>query len=310
MIKEPLISVLMPAYNAELYIKDAIESILSQSYKKFELLIYDDGSTDDTRKIIDKYSDERIVKVYADKNSGVVVARNTLIDRAQGAYIALMDADDIAHPMRLEKQIKYLLSNPVDLCGSSQWNLNQLTGRLKASKDSYLDADLRSLLVAYCSICNSTIMGRSEIFKKFKYSLSVPMAEDYYLWCQMAAADYKFANLKDRLLTYRQYPEQSSSKYAYEFQQSTSRIQKNYLDLLGIPIKFRPVYCSLKIRMYRAINLLIYLNKRFPGMTFLASTQIYSRFQLKNNRWCRPFQKIERFFIVGLVYIYFLLDSK
>jgi len=306
MNKEPLISVLMPAYNAERYIKDAIESILSQSYKKFELLIYDDGSTDDTRKMVDKYSDERIVKVYADENSGVVVARNVLIDKARGAYIALMDADDIAHPMRLERQIKYLLNNPVDLCGSSQWNLNELTGKLKASKDSYTDADLRSLLVAFCSICNSTIMGKSDIFKKFKYSLNVPMAEDYYLWCQMAAADYKFAILKDRLLTYRQYPEQSSSKYAYEFQQSTSRIQAIYLDLLGIPIEFRPLHSSLKNRIYKAINLLIYLNKRFPGMSFSAATQIYSRFQPKNNKWCRPFQKLERFVFAGLIYICFL----
>ena len=104
----PLVSVLMPAYNSELYIAEAIDSILNQTYTNLELIIFDDGSSDGTRKIIESYSDPRVVKVLSDQNGGVVRARNDIIDRAQGKYIALMDADDIADPARLQKQIQAL----------------------------------------------------------------------------------------------------------------------------------------------------------------------------------------------------------
>ena len=101
----PLVSVLMPAYNSELYIAQAIDSILDQTHSNLELLIFDDGSSDDTRKVIESYSDLRVIKVLSDQNYGVVRARNELIDRANGKYIALMDADDIAEPTRLQKQL-------------------------------------------------------------------------------------------------------------------------------------------------------------------------------------------------------------
>jgi len=310
MIINPLISVLMPAYNSELYIAEAIESILNQTYQNFELLIYDDGSSDNTRKIIDGYQDSRVIKVYSDANCGVVVARNSLIERASGKYIALMDSDDISDAWRLQKQFDFLESNAIDLCGSSQWNLNQLTGKLKASKDSFSDPDLRSLLVAYCSICNSTIMGKSEIFKEFKYSLEMPMAEDYFLWCQIAAAGYKFANLKDKLLVYRQYPEQSSSRHVSKFKISTLKIQKIYLGRLGVPDKFRPKAMPLGKRLYRASQLLAYLNIKFPGLSISAATQIYTRYQKRSVRWRSPFQKLEKFIVVRSIQFYFLLRRK
>jgi glycosyltransferase involved in cell wall biosynthesis len=306
----PLISVLMPAYNSELYIAEAIESILNQTYQNFELLIYDDGSSDNTRKIIDQYQDSRIIKYYSNHNAGVVVARNSLIDSARGKYIALMDSDDISGVFRLEKQFKFLEKNEIDLCGTSQWNFNQRTGKIKASKDSFSDADLRSLLAVYCSICNSTVMGKSAIFKEFKYSLEMPMAEDYFLWCQIAASGYKFANLKDRLLVYRQYPEQSSSKHASKFKISTLKIQKIYLALLGVPEKFRPKHMPLTMRIYRASSLLIYLNIKFPGMSISAANQIYTRFQNKRVRWIRLFQKLEKLLITTLIQLYFLLIWK
>jgi glycosyltransferase involved in cell wall biosynthesis len=91
----PLVSVLMPAFNSELYIAEAIESILNQTYRNIQLFIFDDGSTDNTRAVIEEYDDPRIVKILSDKNFGVVHARNEMIDIADGKYIALMDADDV-----------------------------------------------------------------------------------------------------------------------------------------------------------------------------------------------------------------------
>jgi glycosyltransferase involved in cell wall biosynthesis len=108
MKNSPLVSVLMPAYNSELYIAEAIQSILNQTYQNIELIIFDDGSSDKTRQVIQGFTDPRITKVLSDQNFGVVKARNEMIDRATGQYIALMDADDIADPARLEKQVEIL----------------------------------------------------------------------------------------------------------------------------------------------------------------------------------------------------------
>ncbi|OIN00842.1 hypothetical protein A9236_06510 [Polynucleobacter sp. QLW-P1DATA-2] len=233
MIAMPLISVLMPAYNSELYIAEAIKSILNQSYQNIELIIFDDGSSDKTRRVIESFSDPRIIKILSDQNYGVVRARNEMIDKARGQYIALMDADDIADPSRLEKQLASLESGESDLCGSAQWVLDEVTGQLKKSKDKFTDSDLRSLLSVYCGLCNSAMMGRAEIFKRFKYDTSILTSEDYYLWVQMAAAGYRFLNLKERLITYRRYPAQTSSIHLDKFKLTTIEVQKKVFRIIG-----------------------------------------------------------------------------
>ena len=230
----PLVSVLMPAYNSELYIAEAIQSILNQTYRNIELIIFDDGSPDKTRQVIKDFIDPRIIKIFSDQNCGVVRARNEMIDRAGGKYIALMDADDISDPTRLEKQIDILEAGECDLCGSAQWVLDEGSGRIKKSKDKFSDADLRALLSVYCSLCNSAMTGKAEIFKRFKYDTSILTSEDYYLWVQMAAAGFRFLNLSERLITYRRYPAQTSSVHLDKFKLTTIKVQKKYLELLGI----------------------------------------------------------------------------
>ncbi|NBO36046.1 glycosyltransferase family 2 protein [bacterium] len=130
----PLVSVIMPAFKSEKYIVQAIESILAQTHTHLELLIFEDGSPDQTRSVINRYTDPRIIKVLSDQNHGVVYARNALIDLAKGKYIALMDADDIADPMRLEAQLRVLENNECDVCGSAQWVLDDATQQVKKSK--------------------------------------------------------------------------------------------------------------------------------------------------------------------------------
>ena len=107
----PLVSVLMPAFNAEKHIAQAIESILQQTYSHFELLILDDGSTDRTKEIIDQFDDGRIVRIDLTENQGLVRARNQLVAAAKGKYIAFLDADDIALPNRLQLQVSFLRHN-------------------------------------------------------------------------------------------------------------------------------------------------------------------------------------------------------
>ncbi|QWD74499.1 glycosyltransferase family 2 protein [Polynucleobacter sp. TSB-Sco08W16] len=290
----PLISVLMPAYNSELYIAEAIKSILNQSYQNIELIIFDDGSSDNTRRVIESFSDPRIVKILSDQNYGVVRARNEMIDKARGQYIALMDADDIADPSRLEKQLASLESGESDLCGSAQWVLDEATGQLKKSKDKFRDSDLRSLLSVYCGLCNSAMMGRAEIFKRFKYDTSILTSEDYYLWVQMAAAGYRFLNLKERLITYRRYPAQTSSIHLDKFKLTTIEVQKKYLELLGISPELYPHQLPWPKRVAAGAGLLRALNKQFPGISLQANSEIYARFQYRKNGLWTPFTRLER----------------
>jgi glycosyltransferase involved in cell wall biosynthesis len=299
----PLISVIMPAYNAEKYIQEAIDSILNQSHSNLELLIFNDGSSDSTRKIIDSYSDERIKKIFADKNSGVVAARNHCIDLAKGKYIALMDADDIASHDRFEKQLALLEVDGCDVCGSEHWSLNQLTGVLKRSKDRHTDADLRALLSVYCSMCNSAVMVRAEIMKRYKYDAVIPVAEDYYLWVQLATAGYRFANLAERLVTYRQYPEQSSSKHIEKFKVATTEIMGRYLQKLGIPLSLLPANTPLPDRISKAWQFLTLLNKKIPGISYAVNCELYARFQHKKPRIWSPLRKIERWVIALAAYL-------
>lgn len=299
MNQQPLISVLMPAYNSELYIAEAIESILNQSYQNIELIIFDDGSSDNTRQVIQSFDDPRIVKILSDQNYGVVRARNDMIDRASGQYIALMDADDIADRTRLAKQLRSLEAGECDLCGSAQWVLDEASGKIKKSKDKFTDADLRSLLSVYCGLCNSAMMGKAEIFKRFKYDTSILTSEDYYLWVVMAAAGYRFLNLKERLITYRRYPAQTSSVHLDKFRITTIEVQKKYLELLGISLDFYPRQLPWTKRVSVGAGLLRALNQRFKGISLQANCEIYARFQFRRNRFWTPLTRLERL-LVGL----------
>ena len=109
MMPNDKISVVMTSFNHEKYIKQAINSVLRQTYSNFELILVDDGSSDDTRKIIKKYNDDRLVTIFKD-NEGTSIATNTGIERAKGDWIALMSGDDICCPTRLEEEIKYAVT--------------------------------------------------------------------------------------------------------------------------------------------------------------------------------------------------------
>jgi len=111
-VSEPLVSVNMVVFNGERFIGEAIQSILDQTYTHFELVIMDDGSTDNTNIIVNSFSDPRIQFITSEKNNGIVHARNTALDISKGDYIAILDADDISLPARLEVEVSFLESNP------------------------------------------------------------------------------------------------------------------------------------------------------------------------------------------------------
>jgi glycosyltransferase involved in cell wall biosynthesis len=290
----PLISVLMPAYNAEAHIAEAIQSILKQSFADFELIILNDGSTDKTSQIIDGFLDPRIHKMDLQPNQGLVSARNRLVAAARGRYIAFLDADDIAFPDRLQKQFTFLESGAADLCGGKHLSLYQSTSRLKVSKDRYHDADIRALLTVYSPLCNPAVMGRAELFKKHPYEAGHDSAEDYSLWQTLALAGYRFANLRDTLITYRIHPNQTTQVKNTETHSIFNQSRLRYLSGLGIQSELCPRPMGFFDRLKFALPFMWQLNQKIPGVSVNANSQIYSRFQERGSRVWVPLTRLER----------------
>lgn len=291
----PLISVLMPAYNSEKYIAESIQSILNQTFSDFELCIIDDGSTDGTAAIINQFNDPRIVKIQHTQNCGIVATRNELIELARGKYIAYLDGDDVAFPCRLAKQYNFLEADFADICSGAHQTFNEETGERRNSKERYTDADIRALITVYCPLCNPAVMGRAEIFKKFRYHLGNDHAEDYALWQEIALAGYRFANLKEQLITYRIHSKQISRIARDSAAIIFNRCRAGYISGLGIDPDLTPRKMYFFERIKKAPKFLFEINRMISYVSFSANYQIYSRFQYRGNRLLTPFTRVERF---------------
>lgn len=201
----PLISVVMPVYNAEKYLVEAIESILEQTYEKFEFLIINDGSTDSSSIIIDSYAkkDSRITHVK-NQNQGISLSLNCGIALAKGEYIARMDADDISLAVRFEEQIKFMEKNQnVGVCGT--WV--DLIGEIKAGeykRHPTSDEELKvRLLFSVCFVHPSVIMRRELLVRTNNfYDPTYTSAQDYELWSRLKDCT-QFANIPKTLMKYR-----------------------------------------------------------------------------------------------------------
>lgn len=293
----PVVSVLMPAFNAEKYITLAIDSILGQTFSDFELIIFNDGSTDRTGEIIHQFNDPRIVLIDSQENIGLVRARNTLVSKARGRYIAFLDADDIAMSDRLQIQTAFLELDQVDICGGAYHSYYEATGKMKASKQRYTDADIRALLTIASSLCNPTVMGKAAIFKKFPYRSGKNYAEDYSLWIEIALAGYRFANLKENLITYCIHAKQTSQTQSEETSAIFSQSRKEYLLGLGISSKLTPIAMPVASRLKMALPFMLQLNQKIPGISVMANYEIYARFQYRGNGLLTPFARLERLLV-------------
>ena len=206
-----LVSVIMPTYNAERYIREAIESIISQTYSNWELLIVDDGSTDSTRKIIEEYvkADDR-VRLIEGKRKGIGGALNLGMEMAEGNYIARMDADDISLPMRLEKQVEFMEGHKeVGVCATQFKEYAFHKAQQKNMCDTFTDQDIKARLIFSNALGHPTIMFRKKVFDDgWRYAENI-IAEDYDLWTRMMP-DIKFQCLEDVLLYYRKEDQNSS----------------------------------------------------------------------------------------------------
>lgn len=197
----PKISVVMPVYNGEKYLKEALESILNQTFKDFELIVIDDGSTDKSEEIIKSFSDQRIVYLDNGSNLGLSKSFNRGIQAAQGDYIARMDADDIALKERFEKQLNFLKDNPeVGVVGSNI----QIMGTSKVFKRPEKHLAIKWQCLLSTPVVHPAVMARVRVFKDNPYNEALHNSEDFELWSRLIFdKNIKFANLQEPLLLYR-----------------------------------------------------------------------------------------------------------
>ena len=202
----PLVSVIIPAYNAEKYVAEAINSILSQTYKNIEVVIIDDASTDGTLKIIQKYQlkDERIRLYSNEKNMGIGANRARGIKLAKGEYICWQDADDISLPNRIASQVSYLQGHPdVGVVGGFIQFFDE-TGDGVIRRYEENDTALRSKIFRYNPIAQPASMFRSDVYRNVgTYNPDYVVSEDLEMLFR-AGTKYHFANIQEVVLKYRQ----------------------------------------------------------------------------------------------------------
>jgi glycosyltransferase involved in cell wall biosynthesis len=204
-MSRPLVSVVMPVYNSEKYVKQSVESILSQTYKNFELIVIDDGSTDKSFEIVAKLAekDKRIKFLKNDRNLGVSATRNRLIDIAKGEYVAIMDSDDISLPERLEKQVAFLSEKKeLGLLGSSVEVINENGKKIGFWKYPETHDEISVEMIFNSPFASSSVIFRKDFVKGFRYNEDVLVAEDYDFYSRLSK-NCKMHNLKDILVKYR-----------------------------------------------------------------------------------------------------------
>lgn len=227
----PQVTVLMPVYNAATYLKEAIDSILNQTFTDFEFLIINDGSTDESTIIIDSYTDSRIRHVHLPQNKGVINALNKGLELAQGKYIARMDADDIALRERLARQVKFMDGHPeVGVAGS--W-VQYFGAKNAVIKPAQTHAEICWTLLFGSALYHSSVIMRTEfiLVHAIRYPADYPHAEDYALWIELALQT-KLANIPEVLLMYRWSDKQVTSKFEDIQKHSAERLRRKMHEIL------------------------------------------------------------------------------
>ena len=232
---KPLVSVVLPAYNAELYIKEAVTSILHQTFTNIEIIIIEDKSSDKTLEIINTLSKSDVrIKIIKNKvNEGIVCCLNKGINAAQANLIARMDADDIAKKDRLYKQVNFLENNPdTILIGSGIETIDSKGKHINFQNYPSNDNEITHMLRHKSPFAHPTVIFNKEcVIKVGGYRQKYRTGQDYDLWSRLQK-EGKFANINEPLLKYRIHDEQVTFKKLKE--QHRSHIESR-LENMGIP---------------------------------------------------------------------------
>ncbi len=207
----PTISVIMSVYNGERYLRQAIDSILTQTYEDFEFIIINDGSTDSTVEILRSYTDPRL-RIIEQENIGLTRSLNRGVALAKGKYIARMDADDLSMPERFARQVAFLDAHPeIGMVGTSGLIQNETRGVGWEYPVHILDEDIRHNLIKGNQFVHTSVMLRKVVLQSLGgYDETYPYIQDYELWVRLAALT-RLANLPDVLVIHREHKDTVSA---------------------------------------------------------------------------------------------------
>lgn len=232
----PKVSVIMPAYNAEKYIKEAIDSILGQTFEDFEFIILNDCSQDRTEQIIQSYSDSRIVYLKNEQNMGVAATLNRGLEVATGEYIARMDADDISMAERFAQQVAYLDQHPETvLCGANAVIFGEMMSDTRTDVPCN-DRKARIQMAITNPFIHPVVMMQKKLLNGLRYDRAFEGREDYRMW-MVLSQNGKMANLSQPLLRYRSHGAQVTQREDDEKVQKHFRLKKTYYQELNIGLK-------------------------------------------------------------------------
>lgn len=224
----PKVSVLMPVYNTALFLREAMDSMLSQTFTDFELIVLDDCSPDHAEEILDRYDDPRIVRYRGTRNEGLSNVLNIGLEMARGEYIARMDSDDISMPDRLQVQVVFLEQRPeIDLVSVGM----QLFG---AKKEVWVrERDLEKVKINalfYSPVLHASSIWRKDSFERngLRFRQEMVPAEDYDLWTRALVSGLKLVNLPEVLYKYRIHDAQSTLQ-TEKSAEKCRMVQQNYL---------------------------------------------------------------------------------
>ena len=234
----PKVSVILPVYNGSGTVGYAVRSILEQTFKDLELLVVNDGSTDDTRTVVDAFKDPRIHIVHLPQNIGRSEARNTGLAKARAPYIAMIDADDLAYPERIEQQFLFMEQHPdIGLCGA--WaHVEDENGHRIEWRQPLTHERIRRSIVRSNAFIHCTVLVRKSVLEKLGgFDKQFEPAEDYDLYLRIAS-QYTVANLPCTLASYRAH---SSFRYRVKEQWAKLPVRWNAIRKYGYPY-FQIIY--------------------------------------------------------------------
>lgn len=244
-----LLSIIIPAFNAEKYISQAIQSVLNQTYDNFELIIINDGSTDKTKVVIESFKDERIRYFENEKNSGIVFSRNKGLKLAQGEYIGMLDADDIAYPKKFEKQITFLQQNK-DFGMIGSWSKfideegESISGSWKLRAKPEM---IPSIMLFKNYFLQSAVLYRKSCIRQYSFKDGFDILEDYLIWLEIIKK-FKVWNLQEYLLDYRIHSGGVTKMHQKEKLEKEKKVFRLQLTELGIDASEKEIELHLLIR--------------------------------------------------------------
>ncbi len=214
------VSVIIPTYNSSKYIREAIVSVLNQTYKNIEIIVIDDGSEDNTNDVLKDYIKSGAIEYFYKKNQGQASARNFGIKKSRGEIIAFLDADDLWLPEKLEKQIKKLQTTSADICFTDVevFGKTESAGKRFSQIAEFHQGEILKSLIRTNFLVNSSILMKRAVFEKIGFQNEKRIyrnIEDYDYWIRAALDGINFVYLPEALTQYRIHRDQSSKNQIY-----------------------------------------------------------------------------------------------